>query len=347
MFGQYTQPTDALQLNDRNRWIYAASDADEPNAAGMAVVPTQFTEVAANFPRLRRRNSVDAAGAGWNITGEGTGPIRILQSSRFYNRQRVYVLADGTYCGIAASLEPAEAQAFVVIERKNACADATGNGTAAKFKFYGVDGWRKSPVVITSSAVSNPGQVTTASVHGFVTGDTVTISGHGGSTPSINGNFTVTVISATVFSLDGVNITTGGTGGTVSASLTSLTCGGFKLLTDIASCTDNNQILQIGPFFEIEHNVDASGNVVFNGAGETGAGPIPLGVSTQVPLAPLTPADQPTIRGIRAAGNTPVGEHAPRLQGALLRRRHQRRRSATSGSPVGAASPRPSAPRRR
>lgn len=309
MFGQYTQPTDALLLQNRTRWIYAASDADEVNAAGMAVVPTQFTDAAANFPRLRRRNSVDAAGGAWNILGEGTGPIRTLQSSRFYNRQRVYVLADGTYCGIAASLEPAEAQAFVIIEHKNACADGSGNGTAAKFKFSGVDGWSKIATQIVSSAVSNPGQVTTATPHGFVDGDNVTIAGHTGSTPSINNVFVVDVISPTVFALNGVDITVGGTGGTAGAGLSALTCGGFKVLTDIAACTDNNQIFGIGPFLELEHNVDVDGNVLRNSGLnviEDSAGPIPLGVTTQVPLAPLTASEQPDIRGIRAAGNTPV-----------------------------------------
>ena len=73
-----------------------------------------------------------------------------------------------------------------MIEQKNACADASGNGTAAKFKFYGVDGWSKTATQIVSSAVSNPGQVTTATPHGFVDGDNVTIAGHTGSTPSIN-----------------------------------------------------------------------------------------------------------------------------------------------------------------
>lgn len=69
-------------------------------------------------------------------------------------------------------------------------------------------------VVVTSSAVSNPGVVTTAAPHLMSSGDVAVIAGHTGSTPSINGSYPVTVISPTTFSIP-VPITVGGTGGTV------------------------------------------------------------------------------------------------------------------------------------
>jgi hypothetical protein len=70
---------------------------------------------------------------------------------------------------------------------------------------------------IVSSSVANPTIITTTSAHGLYTGMIVTIAGHSGSTPSINGTHTVTVISTTTFSIP-VNVTVGGTGGTTTAN---------------------------------------------------------------------------------------------------------------------------------
>lgn len=68
---------------------------------------------------------------------------------------------------------------------------------------------------ITSSSVANPTVITTAAAHGLVSGQTVTIAGHAGSTPAINGVHVVTVLTTTTFTIP-VNVTVGGTGGTVS-----------------------------------------------------------------------------------------------------------------------------------
>lgn len=71
-------------------------------------------------------------------------------------------------------------------------------------------------IVIISSSVANPSVITTAPLtpHGLVTGDIAVIAGHAGSTPSINNSYTVTVVDATHFTIP-VNVTVGGTGGTV------------------------------------------------------------------------------------------------------------------------------------
>ncbi len=69
---------------------------------------------------------------------------------------------------------------------------------------------------IVSSTASNE-RVTTAASHGLLPGDKVTIAGHTGSTPDINGSWTVAAVpSSTTFTLTGVDITAGGTGGTVT-----------------------------------------------------------------------------------------------------------------------------------
>lgn len=69
-------------------------------------------------------------------------------------------------------------------------------------------------VAITSSSVANPSVITTSANHQLSTGQTVTIAGHTGSTPAINGSRVVTVLTATTFTIP-LNVTVGGTGGTV------------------------------------------------------------------------------------------------------------------------------------
>lgn len=86
---------------------------------------------------------------------------------------------------------------------------AGSGGTAARVMSTGT--------TITSSSVANPSVITTAT-HGLTTGDSVTISGHVGSTPAIDGTYTVTVINSTSFSIP-VNVTAGGTGGKVARIL--------------------------------------------------------------------------------------------------------------------------------
>jgi hypothetical protein len=71
-------------------------------------------------------------------------------------------------------------------------------------------------VAVTSSSVANPSVITTATAHGMTTGESVVLTGHSGSTPSINGTqYLATVTSTTTFTIP-VNVTVGGTGGTVS-----------------------------------------------------------------------------------------------------------------------------------
>lgn len=73
-------------------------------------------------------------------------------------------------------------------------------------------------VDVVSSSVGNPTTIT-APGHGLTTGDTVIISGHTGSTPSIDGTYTVTVIDEDTFTIP-VNVTVAGSGGTAEPSVT-------------------------------------------------------------------------------------------------------------------------------
>ena len=78
-----------------------------------------------------------------------------------------------------------------------------------------MDSPQAKSIDIVSSSVANPSVITTATPHGLVSGDVIAISGHTGSTPSINDDgegYTVTVTDSTHFTIP-VNVTVGGTGG--------------------------------------------------------------------------------------------------------------------------------------
>lgn len=86
-------------------------------------------------------------------------------------------------------------------------------------------------VPITSSSVANPSTITTPVPHGLTSGDTVLISGHTGSTPTINGERTVTVTGTFTFTIP-VNVTGGGTGGSFVRGKTNLGGTGYLQVTD-------------------------------------------------------------------------------------------------------------------
>jgi hypothetical protein len=78
-----------------------------------------------------------------------------------------------------------------------------------------VFGGSTTNVAITGSSAANPTVITTASAHGFVAGDQITIQGHS-STPPINSTYTVaTAPTATTFTIP-TAITSAGSGGFVS-----------------------------------------------------------------------------------------------------------------------------------
>lgn len=75
-------------------------------------------------------------------------------------------------------------------------------------------------IPITSNSIANPTVVTTTVPHGRTTGDVILISGVITSSPTINGQQTVTVLSPTTFSVP-VNVTVAGTGGSFVPASTS------------------------------------------------------------------------------------------------------------------------------
>jgi len=100
---------------------------------------------------------------------------------------------------------------------------------------YTTDSVNRS-INITSNSIANPTVVTAASVHGLTTGDKVLIAGVITSSPTINGERTVTVISPTTFSVP-VNVGTGGTGGTFVKSNTNNGGIGYLQVTQYSGFT--------------------------------------------------------------------------------------------------------------
>ena len=91
-------------------------------------------------------------------------------------------------------------------------------------------------VSITSSSVANPTHIITATAHGMVTGDSVTIAGHSGSSPSINGSYTIIRVSDTEYTIP-VNVATGGTGGTSTKTSTDFGLAAYLHVLSLASGT--------------------------------------------------------------------------------------------------------------
>jgi uncharacterized phiE125 gp8 family phage protein len=71
-------------------------------------------------------------------------------------------------------------------------------------------------LVSSSAAAADPTVLSTGTVpHGLASGDTVAVAGHTGSTPTLDGSHVATVLTTTTFTVP-VNVTVGGTGGTVT-----------------------------------------------------------------------------------------------------------------------------------
>jgi hypothetical protein len=110
------------------------------------------------------------------------------------------------------------------------------NATNTVFVDYTLDSTQRV-IPITSNSIANPTVVTTPVPHGLTTGDIILISGVSTSSPTINGERTVTVITATTFSVP-VNVTTGGTGGSFVRSDTRNGGAGYIQIESISGLSN-------------------------------------------------------------------------------------------------------------
>lgn len=136
----------------------------------------------------------------------------------------------------------------------------TANGNNEATSFDGINLPDLPSVAITSSSVANP-TVITSPAHGLVTGDVIVISGHSGSTPTINGERIVTVTGVNTFTIP-VNVTVAGTGGTFKKAtqtnaiahlhVPALTLGGYtNVIVKVRHSSDNSTFTDAGTFSAI------------------------------------------------------------------------------------------------
>jgi hypothetical protein len=111
-----------------------------------------------------------------------------------------------------------------------------------------------SPIPITSSSVSNPTSLL-AVAHKLRTGDSVVIAGHSGSTPSLNGTHTVTVVDNDHVTIP-VTVTVGGSGGTIQLRQKRYTCNGtitlgerpIDVIQKLLTCCDGTLVYSEGKY---------------------------------------------------------------------------------------------------
>jgi hypothetical protein len=125
-------------------------------------------------------------------------------------------------------------------------------------------------IVITSNSIANPTVVLTASAHGMVTGDQVSISGVITSVPALDGFYTVTYVDATHFSVP-VNVTTAGTGGVCFCYNKGAGAGtaglvGKVLTTGMAGSLTSGQLPFTNPVAGFSYNARLQGQATIAGS---------------------------------------------------------------------------------
>lgn len=159
-------------------------------------------------------------------SGRPTGSLIGRQSTFDYNRGADGSLAlTSNFMGDSTGLEWGQLVTGAMQDFASAAASTGADG--------GVQGLA---VVITSSSIASPTHIVTAAPHGMVTGDSVVIAGHTGSTPAVDGTYTITFVSATEYSIP-VNVTTGGTGGTSTKTSTNFGLAAYLHVLSCASGT--------------------------------------------------------------------------------------------------------------
>ncbi len=108
------------------------------------------------------------------------------------------------------------------------------SGTTPRTAFdLGISG---AALTISTESIANPTVITTSTVHGLTSGDSVAISGTNG-TPLTNGDYVATVTGANTFTIP-INVTGAGSAGTVQKTSLRLGCTLSAVLLSIGSGTN-------------------------------------------------------------------------------------------------------------
>jgi hypothetical protein len=110
----------------------------------------------------------------------------------------------------------------------------TRNGSSFIVEFTGTAGAAGAQRTLNAATVANPSVITTTAAHGFATGQSVTISGSSGTTPSLDGTYTITVINSTTFSIPlNVTVSSSPTGTILNTTQPALTVTNIDLIAPL------------------------------------------------------------------------------------------------------------------
>jgi hypothetical protein len=135
-----------------------------------------------------------------------TANYKVFLGSNVQNIGATRLFTDGAGLGIEAPADVAGSGWSLTTD--------TGKGLCViGFMFVNVDTatFSETGKAITSSSVANPTTIT-CTAHGFATGESVRITGHSGSTPSLNADWVIIVTGVNTFTIPEI-VTVGGTGG--------------------------------------------------------------------------------------------------------------------------------------
>jgi len=167
-------------------------------------------------------------------------------------------VADLTKANVEYSISGKGEPGQVIQEETTKTAD--WDTESASIDYTGDTGQRV--VAITSSSVANPTNILCAVAHGLTTGDKIVITGHSGSTPTINDTATpagiaVTVVDTLNFTV-AINVTTGGTGGSFVRADSADGGSGFQQVTAFSGFSGF-----IGKFRDSEDDITFADLVTF------------------------------------------------------------------------------------
>lgn len=110
----------------------------------------------------------------------------------------------------------------------------TKDGSSFIVEFTGTLGSNTLVRAVNDATVASPSVLTTSAAHGFVSGQSVTITNSTGTTPSLNGTYTITVLTSTTFSIPlNVTVASGESATVINTSQPSLAATNINLLAPL------------------------------------------------------------------------------------------------------------------
>lgn len=203
-------------LNDTAQFIFKVTAENTTDAVTLNIDGLGAKDIRRNFDQVVGKGKFKVNQiviVAYNATTDDFEWVNENAKVRFDNK--------GTDIAAAATVDLSIASGnFIDITGDGGGAAISSFGTVLVGVAFGLRFPGTTPATITSSSVANPTNILTAAAHGISSGADVIISGHSGAVPNLNndpdedGRYVNTNVDSTNFTIP-VNVTTGGTGGTV------------------------------------------------------------------------------------------------------------------------------------